>query len=192
MVMKADRFPMPNLTETVFGLHGIKYFTSLDLVRGYYQMPLDKDCRDFTAFSTVDGQFRFKSMSFGLKTAPAGFQREMQRIMKGLAKVVIFLDDVLLVSDSLEEHLEIIEKVLQRLQEAGMKIKISKCKWIQKEVQFLGHIVGRNGLRKMPEYVNKVDTFTKPRTISDLRGFLGFVNYPTKVYSKLFWYNGTA
>src|SRR5678815_760173 len=110
-VTEADKFPMANIQETIYACHGVRYFTSMDLVKGYYQMNLAEDSRDFTAFSTVSGQNRFKRLSFGLKNGPAAFQREMQRIMTGFSKdkVVVYLDDVLLMSKSFEEHLLLID-----------------------------------------------------------------------------------
>src|SRR5678815_5677980 len=135
-VTEADRFPMANITETVFGCHGAQYFTSLDLVKGYYQMNLEEGSRNFTAFSTVSGQYRFKRLSFGLKNGPAAFQREMQRILSGFSKdrVVVYVDDVLLISGEFKEHLVLIEQVLQRFCETNVKVKVSKCNWVQKAV----------------------------------------------------------
>lgn len=137
-VTVADRFPMANITETIFGCHGAYYFTSMDLVKGYYQMQLEENSKNYTAFSTVSGQYRFNRLSFGLKNGPAAFQREMQRILTGFSrdKVVIYVDDVLLISKGFSEHLTLIERVLDRFCESNVKVKLSKCKWVQKEVQF--------------------------------------------------------
>ena len=177
-----DRFPMPNLSDSIFSLHGIMYFTSLDLVRGYYQLPLAEESKDLTAFSTPHGHWQFKRLSFGLKNAPAVFQREMQRILKEFPKcrVIIYIDDILILGRNFEEHIQLVERVLKVLQEHGLKIKISKCSWVQKEVKFLGHLVGRDGVRKLPEYIKKVEEFPKPTTVRELRRFLGLVNFQRK------------
>ena len=177
-----DRFPMPNLTDSVFSLQGIKYFTSLDLVRGYYQLPLAEESKEYTAFSTAQGHWQFKRLSFGLKNAPAVFQREMQRILREFPKslVIIYIDDILILGRTFEEHLKLVNRVLAILQKHGLKIKLSKCSWFQTEVQFLGHLVGRTGMQKLPEYVKKVEEFPKPTTVREMRGFLGLVNFQRK------------
>ena len=178
----ADRFPMVNLADSVFGLHGIKYFTSLDLVRGYYQLPLHEDSKKFTAFSTAYGHWQFKRLSFGLKNAPAVFQREMQRILNEFpkCKVIVYIDDILILGHSFEEHLKLVDRVLALLQKYGLKIKLSKCSWAQIEVKFLGHLVSRSGLRKHPDYIHKIKDFKPPSTVHELRKFLGFVNFQRK------------
>src|SRR5678815_2579719 len=181
-VTEADRFPMANISETIFSCHGVEYYSCLDLVKGYYQMKLEEDSKDFTAFSTVSGQYRFKRLSFGLKNGPAAFQREMQRILTGFSrdKVVVYVDDILLISKGFEEHLILIEQVLQRFCETNVKIKVSKCIWIQKEVKFLGHIIGRTGIRKLPEFMDQVDKLEKPNNVGELRRYLGMINFQRK------------
>ena len=181
-VTRADRFPMPNLTDLVFGLHGMQYFTSLDLIRGYYQIPLAESSQDITAFSTTRSHYQFKRLSFGLKNAPAAFQREMQEILRGyLGKhVIVYIDDILIMSRTFTEHLELVGAVLGTLCEYGIKIKVEKCQWFQSSVPFLGHIVGCDGLRKAPEYVRRVLEFPKPETVHQLRQFLGLLNFQRK------------
>ena len=104
MVTKPDRFPLPNLNDAVFGLRGMRYFTSLDLVRGYYQVPLDEESRQYTAFATPRAHWQFKRLSFGLRNAPSAFQRVMQSVLSGFPwrKVVVYIDDVLIMSDSFD------------------------------------------------------------------------------------------
>ena len=140
-VTKPDRFPLPNLTDAVFGLYGVKFFTSLDLVRGYYQLPLEENSRELTAFSTPHNHWQFKRLSFGLKNAPAAFQREMQHVLSGFSwrKVVVYIDDVLIMSETYAEHLDLVRRVLTTLDAHGIKVKLSKCTWFAEEVEYLGH-----------------------------------------------------
>lgn len=182
----ADRFPMANLADSVFGLHGVKYFTCLDLVRGYYQLPLHEDSKKFTAFSTAYGHWQFKRLSFGLKNAPAVFQREMQRILKEFpkCKVIVYIDDILILGNSFEEHMRLVDRVLALFRKYGLKIKLAKCSWAQTEVKFLGHMVGRSGLKKHPDYIQKIKDFKPPTTVYELRKFLGFVNFQRKFIPK--------
>ena len=181
-VTKADRFPMPNMTDLVFSLRGTQYFTTLDLVKGYYQVPLHPDSAECTAFSTTRNHYQFKRLSFGLKNAPGAFQREMQEVLREFdsKQVVVYIDDILIMGKSFADHLALVEKVLFTLERYGMKIRPSKCSWFQEEVTFLGHLVGRNGIRKSPAYVSAIRDFIMPTTVKQLRSFLGLVNFQRK------------
>ncbi|MEL7343219.1 MAG: reverse transcriptase family protein, partial [Bacteroidota bacterium] len=105
-VTKADRFPVPNMTDLVFSLRGTQFFTALDLVRGYYQVPLDPETAEYTAFSTPKNHYQFKRLSFGLKNAPGAFQREMTEVLRQFdsKEVIVYIDDVLILGKSFEEH----------------------------------------------------------------------------------------
>lgn len=181
-VTKPNRFPMPNLGELIFSLHGTQYFTSLDLIRGYYQIPLEKDSREVTAFSTSRNHYQFKRLPFGLRNAPAVFQANMQDILGKFNRknVLIYIDDVLIMEKSFDQHLALVEEVLDTFQNHGIKIKPSKCSWFQSEVPFLGHVVGRSGMKKNPTYTKEVVDFPKPKTVEDLRRFLGLLNFQRK------------
>lgn len=181
-VTKPDKFPMPNLTDSIFSLHGIKYFTKLDLVRGYYQVNLEDSSKEFTAFSTPHGHYQFNRLSFGLRNAPAAFQREMQEVLREFPwkKVVVYIDDILIMETSFEKHVELVGQVLQTLKIHGIKIKPEKCEWCRTEVEFLGHIVSREGVKKTKSYVDKVDCFQRPTTVRELREFLGLINFQRK------------
>ena len=179
---KPDKFPLPNLTDSVFGLQGTQFFTSLDLVRGYYQLPLDASCREYTAFSTPRAHWQFKRLSFGLKNAPAAFQRELQSILSRFPwqQVLVYIDDILILGRTFQEHLELVDKVLSTLAEHGLKVKLSKCQFFCHQVRFLGHIVSPEGLRKLQDYVDSVQTFPKPTTIKEMQRFLGLINFQRK------------
>lgn len=181
-VTKSDKFPIPNLNDAVFGLHGMRYFTSMDLVRGYYHLPLEEDSREYTAFSTPRAHWQFKRLSFGLKNAPSAFQREMQSILSDFPwrKVIVYIDDVLILGESFEEHLLLVEKVMETLAAHGCKVNLKKCQWFCEEVEFLGHLVSSAGLSKPPGYIETLDKFQRPTTVRELREFLGFVNFQRK------------
>ena len=177
-----DRFPLPNLSDAVFSLHGVKYFSSLDLVRGYYQLPLSESSREYTAFSTPHNHWQFKRLSFGLRNAPSAFQREMQHVLSGFPwrKVVVYIDDVLIMSETFQEHLTLLGRVLSTLEAHGVNVKLSKCSWVASEVEYLGHVVGADGIRKPDSYVKKVDEIPRPTTVRGLREFLGLANFQRK------------
>ena len=182
LVTIPDRFPMPNLTDAIYSLHGVTYFTTLDLVRGYYQLPVDPESREYTAFSTCRGHWQFKRMPFGLRNAPAAFQRQMQAVLMEFphARVIVYIDDILIMETDFQKHLDLVQKVLSTLEHHGIKIKPAKCAWFQDKVKFLGHLVTRTGVSKLPEYIKKVEDFPQPTTVRQLREFLGLVNFQRK------------
>jgi hypothetical protein len=177
-----DKFPVPNLTDSIYGLTGTKFFTSLDLVRGYYQIPLHKDSRKYTAFSTARNHWQFRRLSFGLCNAPAAFQREIQAVLSSFPsnKVIVYIDDILIMGTSFEEHFDLVRKVLATLSSHKIKIKPSKCKWFAKSVPFLGHIISEEGIKKTPQYIQKISEYPQPETVGKLREFLGFLNFQRK------------
>ena len=177
-----DRFPMRVVSECVYSMNGKKFFTKMDLVRGYYQMPIAEDSRPITAFSTAKKHYQFRNLSFGLANAPAVFQRAMNVVLSGFPRenVLVFIDDILIVSETLEEHMRLVDAVLKKLEEVGVKVKVSKCEWFAKEVEFLGHKVSETGLKKADKFVDKVREFPKPRTVRELKGFLGLVEFGRK------------
>ena len=177
-----DRHPMPNITDSIYSLHGSKFFTTLDLVRGYYQLPVEEESRPYTAFSTSRGHWQYKRMPFGLRNAPAAFQRAMQQVLRDLPidKVVIYLDDILIISKDFKEHLQLVRRVLKTLRSHGIKIKMEKCAWFQDKVEFLGHEISQEGLSKRSKYINEIREFPKPENVRELRQFLGLVNWQRK------------
>ena len=179
---KPDRFPMPNLTDSIYSLHGMKYFSSIDLVRGYYQLEMSEDSKEYTAFSTPRGHWQFRRMPFGLRNAPASFQRQMDSILKDFCKsnVLAYLDDVLIMSPTYEHHLELVKKVLTTFREHGIKIKAKKCTWFSNKIKFLGHEVGIDGIAKLPCHVEKIQNYPKPTNTRQLREFLGMIQFQRK------------
>ena len=177
-----DRHPVPNLADSIFGLHGTKFFTRLDLVKSYYQIPIDESSRPYTVFSTAKNHWQFKRLSFGLRNAPSAFQREIQAVLSSFPsnKVVAYIDDILIMGSTFKEHLDLVGKVLCTLENYRLKIKPNKCEFFQKEVEFLGHLISQSGIRKTPEYVKKVNEYPRPKTKGELREFLGFINFQRK------------
>ena len=181
-----DKFPMPDLVGSLYGLKGRKFFTSLDLTKGYYQVPLEDESRKYTAFSSPRNHWQFRKMGFGLANAPSSFQREIQAVLSGYPsdKVVAYLDDILIMSDNFNEHLELVSRVLNTLGQHGMKIKPAKCSWFQKEIEYLGHVVSQTGIRKTQKYVEAVRQYPRPETTGQLREFLGLINFQRKYVAR--------
>ena len=152
MVTKEDAHPIPRLDETFDHLSGTAWFSTLDLASGYWQVKLKDSDKEKTAFSMPFGLYQFWVMPFGLCNAPATFQRLMEAVLAGLhwSTCLVYLDDILVFSETLEEHFDKLRDVFERLRRAGLKIKPEKCHIFRKEVQYLGHIVSKKGIATDP------------------------------------------
>ena len=178
-VTRKDAYPLPRIDMTLDTLAGSRWFSTLDLISGYWQVEVAEADRDKTAFCTTEGLFEFKVMPFGLCNAPATFQRLMDFILAGLnwAHCLVYLDDVIVLGRSFSEHLRNLQMVFARLRDAGLKLKPAKCTLFQEEVQFLGHLVSREGVRADPANVERVATWPTPATKTEVQQFLGFASY---------------
>ena len=142
-VTKKDAHPMPRIDEIIDQLGGARYFSTLDLASGYWQVPLREEDMEKTAFSVGANHYEFTVMPFGLTNAPATFQRMMGNILKGIKGCLVFMDDIIIFSDTWEEHQRILDEVFRRIRAAGLKIKRDKCQFAQESVKFLGHLPPR-------------------------------------------------
>lgn len=172
-VTKKDAYPLPRIDESFSQFHGARYFTTLDLKSGYWQILLDPESRAKTAFSTRYGHYEWRVLPFGVCNGPGGFQKRINRLLVKFIDVfvIVYMDDILIYSRTLKEHVEHIRQVLQVLSEADMILNIEKCKFFQFETRFLGHILSRYGSRPDPRHIEKILNWPTPRTITDVRGF---------------------
>ena len=178
-VTRQDAYPLPRIDATLDSLTGSAYFTTLDLASGYWQVELDNEAKEKSAFSTPSGHFEFNVMPFGLTNAPATFQRLMECVLAGLtpSECLVYLDDIIVFSTSFAEHLSRLQAVFRRLQHAGLKLKPNKCYFATKEVRYLGHIVTAEGVKPNPAKTKAVSTYPVPQDVHELRQFLGLANY---------------
>ncbi|KAG1925740.1 interleukin-1 receptor accessory protein-like 1-A [Pimephales promelas] len=176
---KGDAYPLPRIEETFTLLSGSKWFTVLDLKSGYYQLEVEESDRPKTAFTTPFGNWQFRRLPQGLTNSPATFQRTMEKVMAGLnlQEVIAFLDDLIIFSDTLEEHEARLMKVLQRISAFGLKLAPSKCKFFQTSVRYLGHVISAQGIHPDPDKISALTEWLIPKTVRDLRSFLGFAGY---------------
>ena len=153
-----DAYPLPRIDDTLDTLAGSQWFSTLDLVSGYWQVEVVEQDRDKTAFATQEGLFQFKVMPFGLCNAPATFQRLMNLVLAGVqwSECLVYLDDIIVLGRSFEEHLQNLSAVLQKLKCANLRLKLPKCAFCKKEVLYLGHRVSREGVSTDPAKVEKV------------------------------------
>ena len=178
---KVDPYPMPRVDELIDRLGCAKFLTTLDLARGYWQVPMVPGSREKTAFVTEQGLFQFTVMPFGLQGAPATFQRMMDRLIAGMGGFcAAYLDDLVVYSESWEEHLQHLGRVLSCLREAGLTAKPSKCQFAMDQCVYLGHMVGNGTVRPEVSKVEAVQRWPVPETKKQVRAFLGLTGYYRK------------
>ena len=176
---KSDAFPLPNLIDSIYNMFGARYFTTIDLVRGYYQIKMADDSIEKTAFSTPLSHYEFLRMPFGVKGGPATFQRGMMLSLSGIpwAEVMAYLDDLIIRSQTFEDHVYSLTKVLKALKSNGFKLKPKKTKLCRESVEFLGHKINPQGILPLEKNLSGVFDFPTPTTVKQLRQFLGMVNF---------------
>ena len=178
-VTRKDAYPLPRIDMTLDTLHGSKWFTTLDLLSGYWQVEMEAADKEKTAFCTTEGLFQFRVMPFGLSNALASFQRLMDLVLTGLqwSQCLVYLDNIIVLGRSFQEHIQNLESVFQRLRESGLKLKPSKCSFFQKKVHYLGHVISRDGVATDPGKTAKVTTWPVPTSRREAQQFLGFASY---------------
>ncbi|KAJ9534690.1 hypothetical protein QJQ45_013074 [Haematococcus lacustris] len=175
-----DRYPLPRIDDLLDQVRGKRVFSSLDLQSGYHQIRITPEDVPKTAFLTPMGQFQYKVLCFGLCNAPATFQKTMNRIFEPLIKagaVLVYIDDILVMSETPEEHVQHLSQVLELMKTHKLFAKLSKCEFNRPELSFLGHIVGRNGVAVDPAKVKAVAEWPEPQSLKDLQAFLGLANF---------------
>ncbi|GBN83301.1 Retrovirus-related Pol polyprotein from transposon 297, partial [Araneus ventricosus] len=174
-----DSYPLPRIDDTLDALNGSQWFSTLDLKSGYWQVEIQPEDKEKTAFTTGQGLWQFKEMPFGLCNAPATFGRLMETVLRGLTSeaCLVYLDDIIIVGRTFQEHLNNIRKVFQRLQKANLKLSPKKCRFFRKEVSYLGHIISADGVKTDPGKTKAVIDWPRPETVHDLRSFLGLCTY---------------
>ena len=180
-----DSYPMPRVDECIEALEGCSWFSSLDLQHGYWQIPMRQEDWQKTAFSTHLGLYEFTRTPMGVSNAPATFQRLMETVLNGLDMTIaiIYIDDIIVPGRTFEQAAAGLEKVLKRLSDNGLKLKTKKCHLFQREVQFLGHMVSKEGLRPVGAKVQALFRWPRPTNIKQVQGFLGLANYYRRMIS---------
>lgn len=178
-VTKKDVYPLPRIDETLDTLGSAKIFSTLDLASGYWQVELDKKSQEKTAFYCRKGLFEFTVMPFGLCNAPSTFQRLMDLVLNGFLWnfCTVYLDDIVIFSPSFDEHLVHIQKVFERLRQAGLTLKGSKCEFGRKEVPYLGHIISADGVKPDPKKIDAIVQWPVPKDKKELASFMGLMQY---------------
>ncbi|XP_078245177.1 uncharacterized protein LOC144587786 [Pogona vitticeps] len=180
-VTTPDAYPMPRLDNLIETIGGCRFISSLDLVKGYWQLRIDPRDQEKTAFCSPFGLYEFRVLSFGLRNAPATFQRLMDQTLAGLSDfTVAYIDDIGIFSNTWEDHLIHLELVLQRLSAAGLTVKASKCQLGSPEIKYLGHMVGGGMIKPLEAKIEAVRDWPRPNTKKKVKSFLGLVGYYRK------------
>ena len=177
-----DAFPLPRIDESLSRIANAKIFTSIDLAWAFWQIPLKKRDRRKTAFACELGLFEWRRMPFGLCNASATFQRSITRALQKIQQrhgsvVMAYIDDIVIATETIEDHLERIKEVFECLREAGFKMRAEKCDFMRTETKYLGRVVSAEGIKPDPAAVSKIQEWMPPRNKEELQSFLGFANY---------------
>lgn len=177
-VSKFDAYPMPCIDELIERIGRAKYITMLDHCKGYWQVPLEKTSREYTAFRTPVGLYQFTTMPFGLHGAPATFQRLMDLILQDCEDCsAAYLDDVVIYSNTWKDHLQHLHKILHKIQKAALTLNVTKCELAKHDTKYLGFQLGNGEVRPQLDKVEAIRNCPRPRTKKEVRSFLGLVGW---------------
>ena len=178
-ITKKDSFPLPRIDDVLDLLHGQKYFTTLDLASGYWQIEMDDSSKEKTAFIVDNNLYEWNRLSFGLTNAPGTFQRFMNYVLRSvIGKIcLVYLDDIIVFSKTKEEHLTNLGIILDLLEEADLKLGLSKCKFMCESVQYLGHVISAKGITPDPEKIEQLKNYKRPSSVVEIQSFLGLASY---------------
>ncbi|XP_042899321.2 uncharacterized protein [Parasteatoda tepidariorum] len=173
-----DDFPMEDITELIHTIGKANVISNLDLLKGYYAIPMEEASYDLTSFKTHNSQYRFRVMPFGLRNAAATFQRVMNKALTPFKNFSLaYIDDIGIFSNSFEEHLEHLELILKRLEELNFTVNLKKCSFAKPSIKCLGHIIGSGELQPDPEKVRVIKQLPRPNTKKELRSVLGLCGF---------------
>ena len=166
-------------------LSGGVIFSKLDLSSANQQLELDEESKQYTVINTHRGLFRFNRLPFGISSAPGIFQRTMENLLNGIPRVIVYLDDILISGVSKEDHLHNLQLVFERLHSAGLFLKKDKCKFCVNSISYLGHKIDCEGLHPLPDKIDGITKASTPKSVTELKAFLGLMNYYAKFIPNL-------
>ena len=177
LITEPDHYPMPNIIDITNNIGKSRVFSKLDLLKGYFQVPVHPPDVPKTAIVTPFGNYVFHYSTFGLRNSGATFQRMMNSIFGHLPNVVVYIDDMLIFSEDIHQHEQHLRQVLSLLQQNGLIVRQDKCVFAAPVVEFLGHEISGDGIRPLSSKVKAIQDYPTPTTIKELQTFLGMVNY---------------
>ncbi|KAL0830207.1 hypothetical protein ABMA28_003662 [Loxostege sticticalis] len=175
-----DRYPLPLIDDHIDRLGGSKYFSSLDMATGFHQIPLKEESIHLTGFVTPEDHFEYVKMPYGLANSPIVYQRIINNTLRdhiNKGNVLVYVDDVLLLSNTVDDGIELLREVLKTLTEAGFSINLRKCSFLVTEVEYLGKVISQGQVRPSPRKVEALANTTPPENVKQVRQFLGLAGY---------------
>ena len=180
-----ETYPLPVIDELLANLAGGEFFSKLDMSNAYLQLPLDETSQQYVTVNTHKGLFKYNRLPFGVASAPAIFQRHIESLLSGLDGVSVYIDDILVTGTTAEEHLRNLEAVLKRLEEAGLRLNRDKCFFLRPCIEYLAHLIDKDGIHPTQEKVQAIKEAPAPTNLTQLRSFLGLINYYNKFLPNL-------
>lgn len=184
-VLHTVQYPLPRIEDIFASLAGGQKFSKIDLAQAYLQMEVEESSRKFLTINTQKGLFQYNRLVFGVASAPAMWQRAMDQVLQNIPSTQCYLDDIIVTGKNDKEHLENLSKVLTRLGEYGLRAKRSKCEFFRSTISYCGHVIDKHGLHKSKEKIEAVLQAPKPENVSQLKSYLGLVNYYHKFLPNL-------
>lgn len=175
--VKRERFILPNLEDIAPKLSGATVFSTMDASSGFWQIPLDESSRKLTTFITPVGRFCFCRLPFGITSAPEIFQQKISSLLKDLAGTVVVMDDILVYGKDMKDHDQNLQAAMQTIRASGLKLNKDKCQFRKTEINYFGHIIGKDGIKPDTEKVRAIAELPSPTNISELRQRIGMINY---------------
>ena len=175
--LKVEIYPQPRREELFSKLAGGNRFSKIDLSNAYLQMELDDDSKEMLTINTSKGLFRYNRLPFGIASAPAIFQRAIEQIMQGFKMVLVYQDDILITAKNDKDHLRTLDEVLSRLKAYGLRVKPNKVTFFAESLNYLGYKIDAHGVHVINDKVEAILHVPAPTNVSQLRSFLGTVNY---------------
>ena len=179
------RYPLPRIDDLLDAARGATCYSSLDMAGGFHQLLISEEDVPKTAFATPFGHYAWRCLPMGLSNAPSQYQSTVNKIFQSLSFVLIYIDDILILSQSPAEHLDHLNQVFTKIREAGLQVRFSKCRFLQEQVKYLGHILSKEGVRADPEKLRTLTEWAFPSNATGILQFLGLANYFRKFVPNL-------
>ncbi|CAK1549738.1 unnamed protein product [Leptosia nina] len=176
-IIEKDTYPLPLIEDQLDKLGKAKYFISIDMKNGFYQIPVTEDSIKYTAFSTPDGHYEFLKMPFGICNGPSVFQRAITKAVKHLNFLLVYIDDILIPFSTIDQGLEYLDKTISALSDSGFKVNLKKCKFFVESIEYLGRQISCEGIRPSETKVTALLNSPKPQTVKQVRQFMGLASY---------------
>ena len=173
-------------------LLGRDWISKLDLSQAYLQLPLDEESKKYVTVNTHKGLYRYNRLPFGVSSAPLLLQRTMENLLQGIRGVSVYIDDILITGQTLHDHLQLLNTVLEKLQNSGLKLNRSKCFFLHSQIEYLGHVIDREGLHPTVEKVRAIQESRKPQNVSELRSLFWHHQLLQPVFTKSLNHFGTV